>query len=228
MENPLSQLGIIYVHPISQTAEQTNIKMYRALCGRAALCNSAIVTTMWGETDHGLGEERAEELKSDITFFKHAIGLGAKFIQYNDDQTSAHDIIRQVLSNSPKPLCIQRELIDERKRPGETCVGGILRTYLDDQLRNCDSNQPEAKESVLRELESLRTIDIDRYQHGRGTAGSEETVVELPRHAQRECSYCAWTHYAHVSADPSELLQHRGYRDFVLYYAEYSAAEVPI
>ncbi|KAI0091155.1 hypothetical protein BDY19DRAFT_856343, partial [Irpex rosettiformis] len=122
--------GVIYIHRITDNkmtgTSIRNFQAYQELCGVNALSNSAIITTMWSRIDPLLGNRYEQELRSKDKFFKPAIDYGAKFIRHLDTEASAHDIIRELLSEESKPLRVQQELVDEGKKVFQTAAGEAL------------------------------------------------------------------------------------------------------
>ncbi|KAI0696924.1 P-loop containing nucleoside triphosphate hydrolase protein [Cytidiella melzeri] len=122
--------GVIYLHRITDNrvsgTSLRNLQAYQELCGTAALANSVIATTMWSRIDPKLGANYEQELSSKEKFFKPAVDYGAKFLRHVDTEESAHDIIRELLGDEPKPLRIQQELVDEKKKVFETAAGEAL------------------------------------------------------------------------------------------------------
>jgi hypothetical protein len=59
---------IIYLHKISDNrmtgSAETNLKMFTTLCGREAMQNAVLATTMWSEVKEEDGMRREEELKT--------------------------------------------------------------------------------------------------------------------------------------------------------------------
>lgn len=122
--------GVIYLHPISANrvtgSTLRTLQLYRALCGPKYLQCSAVVTTMWDEVGQEEAARREAELKSRDKFFKPALDNGARFCRHDDSQTSAHTIIRALLTNTPAPLRIQEELVLEKKSLLQTEASEVL------------------------------------------------------------------------------------------------------
>jgi hypothetical protein len=121
--------GVIYMHRISDNrisgTSKRNFTMFRKLCGKDALKNVAIVTTMWGKVDKEEAEDRERELQNKGGYFKDALERGAKMFRHEhpEDPNSANEILRLIIGNHPLPLLIQKELIDQEKPLAETSAG---------------------------------------------------------------------------------------------------------
>ena len=124
-ENGAKLAGIIYVHRISDFrmsgSSGRNFKLLCNLCGDDALKNNVIVTNMWGEVDHMRGEMREAQLRNK--FFNQAIDKGAKLLRHDNTVESAQKVLLEVIYNTPLPLRIQIELVDEQLKLVETAAG---------------------------------------------------------------------------------------------------------
>ena len=127
--------------------------MFRELCGDATLKNVVLVTNMWGEVSHDMGEAREQELSGE--FFKRVLDAGAQMVRHHNTAESSHDIIRSIMSNHPIALQIQRELVDEQKDIVDTAAGEAVNRELNRQIKR---HQAELKE--IREMaRALREED---------------------------------------------------------------------
>ena len=122
--------GIIYMHRISDNrmsgTATRNLRFFQDLCGQDVLCNGVIVTNMWGSVDPTVGAAREQELKSKDLFFKPALQAGARVLRHDNTVASAHRIVRHLLAATPRPLRLQRELVDEGRRVFQTAAGETL------------------------------------------------------------------------------------------------------
>ena len=95
--------------------------------------NVVLVTNMWDEVPHDVGEARERELSS--VFFRPVLDLGAQMVRHHDTAESAHDIIRRIMGNRPIVLQIQQELVDEQKDIVNTVAGEAINRELNRQIR---------------------------------------------------------------------------------------------
>ena len=108
------------MHDISQNrASKPTVDSYKWLqetCGRSAMRNLVIVTTMWdcasGTDHHGYYEGRERELQYGEPCYKTAFCSGASLRRHNDTQESALAILRLVASKPPMKLQCQVTLND--------------------------------------------------------------------------------------------------------------------
>lgn len=103
-----------------------NFSVIQKLCGDDALSNMAIVIDICDKIDpKGNG---ANFGKYDSLFQAVLDKHGQLFYHHNAD--SAKSIISSCMNNNPKPLQIQRELVDKRMNLYQTEAGNELRTQL--------------------------------------------------------------------------------------------------
>ncbi|KAF9641969.1 hypothetical protein BDM02DRAFT_3273632 [Thelephora ganbajun] len=164
--------GVIYMHRISDRRFSgiagRNFKIFRELCGETSLKNVVLVTNMWGEVSHDVGEAREKELTS--IFLKPALDKGAQMARHHNTEQSAHDVIRHIINNHPVVLQIQRELVDERKDIANTAAGEAISTELTEETK-----QHELALNVMRE-EMMRAL---REKHDRASQILEEETRKL-------------------------------------------------
>ncbi|KIL67673.1 hypothetical protein M378DRAFT_159503 [Amanita muscaria Koide BX008] len=129
--------GILYFHRISDFRmggiSTKNVRMFRELCGDSSLKNVVIVTNMWGEVAHQLGEEREAELASQDFFFKPVLAKGARMMRHTNTHQSAKDILQSVMENVPEALKIQKEIVDEGKAVSQTAAAAEAERELREQ-----------------------------------------------------------------------------------------------
>jgi len=184
--------GIIYLHRITDNrmagTAMRNFRFFQQLCGEDALKNCAIATNMWNQIKTSDGEAREAELFSKDIFFKPAVDRGAKRFRHNNTVESAHNIIRQLLENTPTALAIQRELVDEKKRVFETKAGETLlgeyatlakkqQEEMDELQKDLEEAQRERDETSRQEIEeALEKLRAEREK----LAAEQERIVKSP------------------------------------------------
>ena len=125
--------------------------MFRELCGDTTLKNVVLVTNMWGEVSHDVGESREDELSNN--FFKPVLDKGARMVRHHNTAQSAHDIIRMITKNRPLVLQIQRELVDEHKDIVDTAAGEAVNKELNEQIRRHQAQLKTVQEEMMQALE---------------------------------------------------------------------------
>lgn len=158
--------GVIYLHRISDNrmggTALRNFKMFRELCGPVALSNAAIVLNMWDKVNANVRSAREAELVSKDIFFKPAIDGGAQVFHHENTVKSANEILLWLAKRPPKPLLIQKELVDQRKPIYETSAGVALLG----ELALKERRHAEQLKEVQREIEEAirQKDDEDRKE----------------------------------------------------------------
>ena len=156
--------GVLYLHDISAVRmggiARRNFHMFRRLCGEDALKNVVIVTNRWGKVEAGEGERREAELMSEEDFYKPALDQNARTARHVnpawmdrhvDNALSAEEIIvfllentlENPLENTPLPLHIQDELVNQGKDITETDAAGELDRELQAKIKEHEKEKQE-------------------------------------------------------------------------------------
>ncbi|KAH9949950.1 P-loop containing nucleoside triphosphate hydrolase protein [Amylocystis lapponica] len=163
--------GVIYLHRISDNrmggTAMRNFRFFRQLCGDEALPNTLIVTNMWNEIDEDLGAAREEELGTKDIFFKPALDAGSEMRRHTNTTESAHNVLRALIDKQPRPLQIQREIVDERKQIYQTAAGIVLLGELaakeQKHLQELQELQEEIEEAIReKNQEDQEALEKDR------------------------------------------------------------------
>lgn len=181
-----------------------NFSMFKKLCGDDALKNIVIVTNMWNDVPEERGIARENQLATDDKFFKPVLERGAIMLRHDNTLSSTHAILRRIVSNHPKALRIQQELVDEHKDITQTAAGVELNHELaalvkkhQEELAQLHQEMQDAllakDEEMKRELDIVRSelmakiqkIERDREQMSEQYASQKEymngQVDELKR-----------------------------------------------
>ena len=141
-----------------------NFKMFQKLCAGLAFRNVVVVTNMWGQVDQKVGEAREAELMNDDLFFKVILDKGAHMARHTNTASSARSIIRLILNKKPRPLHIQKELVDDGKGISQTCAGEELNKELNAQIRKHEEEMralEEEREQAIRENDEEARREIE-------------------------------------------------------------------
>lgn len=201
--------GIILLHPINVNrmsgSSVRDINMTMAMCGFQLYRNLAIVTTMWPGSlnyhERAAAERREGEILRDESFFGSLVNREAIAFRHNEngyreitaERRSAQRIVAHLINQAdiypPEVLQLQREVVDQKKRLGETEAGMAigqqlhrirqehalelqrLKSELQDQLAKKDTYYA----NVIRELKSEMYKKIEK---------SEEEKKALTREIQ--------------------------------------------
>ena len=91
--------GILYFHRITDNrvtgTPLKNLHMFEKLCGKHALGNIILTTTMWDKIDETTGQEREMELGGQ--YWESMIKLGSTTARYHNTKESAWEILDKIL-----------------------------------------------------------------------------------------------------------------------------------
>jgi len=156
-----------------------NFKIFRELCGETSLKNVVLVTNMWSEVPHEVGEAREKELAS--AFLKPALDKGAQMVRHHNTEQSAHDVIRRIMNNHPVVLQIQRELVDEHKDVVNTAAGEAVNTELTEEMKRHEVALATMRGETMRALE-------EKHERARRVLEEETRNLEEQMWMIAECS----------------------------------------
>ena len=172
--------GVIYIHRISDIRftgiSGRNFKMFRELCGDAALKNVALVTNMWTRDSRDINEAREIELSG--RFFKPVLDEGAQLIRHHDTATSTHDIIRKIMTNQPVALQIQRELVDEHKSIVDTAAGKAVNRELNEQAKRHRGELEKVERGMVQALEEKDEVTKQELEDQARTLREQMMKIE--------------------------------------------------
>jgi hypothetical protein len=153
--------GILYFHRITDKRPVgiplKNLRMFEKLCGKNALSNIILTTTMWDRVDETTGQEREKELKGQ--YWESMIRLGSTTVRYHNTKDSAWEILDKVLQSRLNQHAVLLEDVEGLLK--ETDVGGPVYTALKSLVRRqqdaLDEIRDETREQTDREvLERMR------------------------------------------------------------------------
>lgn len=131
-QSKITLAGILYFHRISDNrmagTPLKNLRMFRELCGKKALENIILVTTMWDEVDEDVGTQREKELRGK--YWKAMIDQGSATARYHGTLDSAWDIVEH-FTTQRQAVLLQSEMVDLEKQLPETTAGRELYTDLE-------------------------------------------------------------------------------------------------
>lgn len=183
-ESDTKLAGILYLHGINHSRVEgsalRNLKMFRELCGPEALKNIVLATTFWDTVDPRTGNAREAELADKEPFWGEMLARGSRMARFTDRE-SGLDILSNLISLSPTPLKIQRELVEEDIALVDTGAGRMvneelarlekkhqqelvqLKADMDDAMREQDAEFQEVLRAQEEKIEA-RMEKIHRQQ----------------------------------------------------------------
>lgn len=156
--------GIIYIHPIKnermEGSAMRNLKMFRELCGESPLRNVVLVTSFWDQVERAVGERREVELKKTPNFWGRMIEKGSRVARFHG-RDSALSIVLGLANQTPLPLSIQQEMVEQGKPLIETAAGIVV----NEELARLEALHRQQREELQREYqEALKVHDQEMQE----------------------------------------------------------------
>ncbi|KAI9722134.1 MAG: hypothetical protein M1828_004948, partial [Chrysothrix sp. TS-e1954] len=178
--------GIIYLHRITdvrmQGSAKKNLFMFRKLCGKEALKNVMLVTTMWEKIDLNEGAQREAQLVDTEDFWGWMKSQGSRIGRHMNSPASAADIIGALTSaNTRILLSLQDQMVNDHKDLNETDAGIQLEADfakerqrfeqevrdLRKEIREAMAAQDQESAGMLQGMEREYEAQCKRLQHER-------------------------------------------------------------
>ncbi|RAH57074.1 hypothetical protein BO85DRAFT_373411 [Aspergillus piperis CBS 112811] len=130
--------GILYLHRIMDNrmpgSAKRNLFMLKKLCGKDALRNTILVTTMWDCVDPADGDRREKQLITTPEYWGDMIAAGSQTLRHDNTYESAMRLINLYAGShstkEKKVLAIQHEMVIEKKALDETDAGKAVEDAL--------------------------------------------------------------------------------------------------
>jgi hypothetical protein len=119
--------GILYFHRISDhrivDRPIENLRMFEKLCGKNAIHNVILTTTMWDVVDEETGRDREEELKSK--YWQTMLERKSSTSRFLGTRESALRVIAPLIdaANAKSWFLLQQEMVDMRTKLREKSAG---------------------------------------------------------------------------------------------------------
>jgi len=158
---------ILYLHRITDNrmagSAAKNLRLFVDLCGKKAMPNVVIVTTMWSEVNNVADAEKREvELMSD--FWKDLLAGGCKVIRFEETPESAWGIMDSVVEKNAADLLLPKQIVDYKLRLNETDVGISLRKELEKLVEDRKKMSRELRIQARRQDNQAMVQDLNREQ----------------------------------------------------------------
>lgn len=136
---------------------------------------------MWTRVEAAKAAAYEEELKSKPQFFKTTLDQGAVLVRHTDTKESAHEIIRLLLNKESKPLRIQRELVDENKKPFQTAAGEALLRELAKLEQKHHKEMQELEKDLAEARQEQDEVGVAELQEEREKLEEEHKKLEAEK-----------------------------------------------
>jgi len=138
------------------------LETFQNICGRDALVNVILVTTMWDEVTDDEGEMR--EMALCTRYWKTMIASGSRTARFFCTPESGWDIISRIDLQTRRPLLLQRELVDLKKGLRDTAAGRSLYRWLLDILETLSKTLESVRRSEGRKQKDVTEAQVKSYR----------------------------------------------------------------
>jgi hypothetical protein len=164
--------GIIYLHRITDVriggSGMKNLRMFRKLCGEAGLGSVVLATTMWSLCPAADAKRREDQLVNQNDLWKYLITHGARVFRQDDGAVSGQQIIDYLVKRAqPVTLDIQREMVDQGLKLGETGAGKEVQEELEKLKEKHKKEMQEIRqdmEEAIKEKDEERQEELRVYR----------------------------------------------------------------
>jgi hypothetical protein len=146
--------GLLYFHRISDTrmtgTPLKNLRMFQELCGRDALRNIILATTMWVDVEEQVGLQRQKELEKN--YWKGMISQGSKAFRFLNTPESAWAILDHFLrpAHERQAVQLQEEMVDLGRQLSGTKAGKKLYGELEVVVKKQQTTLQKIREETKR------------------------------------------------------------------------------
>ena len=157
-----------------------NLRMFQILCGEKALANVLLTTTQWSNVDPTKAQGRENELRSQ-EFWGGLIDRGATLQRFLGTRESGLELIHKLMPNTPIPLDIQDQIVEQGMTLLETDAGQCI----NEELLAQEMKHKEEVESLEKERqEAIKAKDdemneILAAEQAKAQKKLEEAVAEM-------------------------------------------------
>ena len=150
--------GILYFCLISDIRMEglaitdTQLKAFHELCGddSGTLKNVILATNRWDLVEsEDAGIQRQDELQNDPRYWKPMCLQGSQVRRFGGTRESALDLIRLVMHNTPRPLKILQDVVNENKLLAKTGARRLVEAEIDKLLAGREQTLAAIKEMEL-------------------------------------------------------------------------------
>ena len=134
-----------------------NLRAFQSLCGQEALVNVLLTTTQWSNVDPAEGQAREDNLLVE-SVWGGLINKGATLQRFHGTRDSGFELIHRLMSNIPKPLMIQEQIVSQNMTLLETNAGQCLH----EEMVVHERRLLEALESLEQELREINEAGEDK------------------------------------------------------------------
>ncbi|KAF8550177.1 hypothetical protein OG21DRAFT_1548571 [Imleria badia] len=128
--------------------------------------------TMWGKEDKVIAEGRQAQLEQ--TFWASMIKLHAQVARFGDTHADGWSIIDKLKFRTPRPLKLQKEMVDEGKELADTAAGAEV----EKQMKKLIAEHEAKTKELMEKAEEARIVAESVTKAALEKAGRAEAAVK--------------------------------------------------
>jgi predicted GTPase len=181
-ERNITLSGILYLHRISDNrmagTPLKNLRIFKKLCGKNALQNIILTTTMWDDVNRREGLEREKDLKEN--YWKVMLKQKSTVARYDNTTESAWQVVEPLLreANKRSALRLQQEMVELKRELPETKAGGELYTRLEVAFRKQQDTLERIRMETKR-AENDRVLDDLKAEYDELRKKAEVIIADM-------------------------------------------------
>ncbi|ETS88209.1 hypothetical protein PFICI_02037 [Pestalotiopsis fici W106-1] len=201
--------GILYLHKISDNrmtgTARKNLRLMKKICGKDALKNIILTTTMWEKVEPAEGHDRERQLVKTPEYWGDMIqNHGSRVERCFNTKESAMEVVESLLSSGDEALAIQKEMANGAKKLNETTAGMTLNEELEKERekfslqleelrREFETSRKEWDEDAMMQIQQeredkQREIDEIRRQQEKMKVENDEMNKQMQEQALAHCA----------------------------------------
>jgi len=161
-----------------------NLRMFQSLCGQKVLGNVFLTTTQWSGVNPAEAELRENRLRNQ-DFWGGLIDKGASLQRFNGTKESGLELIHKLMSNVPKPLDIQDQIVKQNKTLLETDAGKCIKEELiaqekkhQEEVESLEKERQKAIKAKDDEMNEILAAEQAKAQKKLEEAAAERRLLE--------------------------------------------------
>ena len=175
--------GLIYCHRISNTemaaTSVRHLRTFEELCGKDALHNVILVTTMWDEVDETTGKLEEEKMKK--IYWNKMLERKSTTGRFMGTRESALKLLQPLIdaANKRSSLLLQHEMVDMGKKLTETSAGRHLFTRAQHIVSQRQEVIQRIQTEMRRAFQDRAPLQPLHDEHMKLTQNSQSAVEEI-------------------------------------------------
>ena len=157
--------------------------MFKELCGKDALQNVVLVTTMWNVADKEVQEAREEELKTNPKYWRAMLAQNSTTSRFMRTRESAFNLMDPLIdiANKRSSILLQEEMLNMRKELPLASAGQELFSKMEHLVRQREDLQRRVRAEMKRANRDKTILQRFQEEHQKLKDNFEWTMDEMRR-----------------------------------------------